>query len=78
MKLLLRITNQILEPAISTGIPTSAFDPLGEGQFGGSDDTSPSSGLAMQFDLDSMPMPIDSLGAMIDMPTNFDWVRAVQ
>lgn len=72
----LRITNQNLEPTRSTGIATGIFDPLGRGQFGGSDDTTPSSGLAMQFDLDSMPMPMDSLGAMIDTPTNFDWVRA--
>lgn len=58
----------------STAISTAAFDSVGGGQFGGSDGTTPSSGLAMQFDLDAMTLPIDSLGAMIDMPTNFDWV----
>lgn len=57
-------------------IPTGLFEPIDAGQFGGSDDTSPSSGLAMQLDMDSMTMPMDSLGAMIDTPTNFDWVNA--
>jgi hypothetical protein len=50
------------------------FDPLSGEQFGSSVDTTPSSGLAMQLDLDSMMIPVDSLGAMVDMPTNFDWV----
>ena len=55
-------------------MPTEALQPVGGAQFGESDGTTPSSGLAIQFDLDAMPLPMDSLGAMIDIPMNFDWV----
>ncbi|CZR68238.1 uncharacterized protein PAC_18137 [Phialocephala subalpina] len=47
--------------------------PTGTGQAGSSHETTPSSGLGFQFDLDLMSMPMDSLGAMIDMPASLDW-----
>ncbi|KAG0646560.1 Fusarisetin A cluster transcription factor fsa6 [Hyphodiscus hymeniophilus] len=59
------------EETTLTGASNRAFDLSSESQFFGSDGTTPSSGIPMQFDLDTLPM--DSLGAMIDMPTNFDW-----
>jgi len=58
----------------STGASTSVFNIVDGGQYQGSDGTNLSSGLAMQLDLDPMSMPIDSLGAIIDTPTDFDWV----
>jgi hypothetical protein len=57
-----------------TEVPTGVFDIFGGGQYLVSDDTTPSSGLAMPFDLDAMSMPMDSLGAITDTPTDFDWV----
>jgi len=69
-----KITKQAPEPMLSTRESTDAFDLFGGGQYQGSDDTTPSSGLAMQFDLDATSMPMDSLGSIIDAPTNFDWV----
>ncbi|KAE9376137.1 hypothetical protein N431DRAFT_464187 [Stipitochalara longipes BDJ] len=65
----LSLNEQIHSAALSTGV----FDLFGGGQYQSLDDTTPSSGLAMQFDLDPISMPMDSLGAIIDTPTSFDW-----
>jgi hypothetical protein len=62
----------------SMGLSTNGIDLFAGGQYQGSNDTVPSSSLAMQFDLDAMSMPMDSLGAMIDMPTRFDWVCSIE
>ena len=61
------------ESVPSTLYQTGTFDFMDGGQYLSSDVTTPSSGLPIQYDLDAMPMPMDSLGAMIDMPANFDW-----
>lgn len=61
-----------------TGVSTGVFDLFCGGQYQGSNDTTPSSGLAMHLDLDAMSMPMDSLGAIIDTPTNFDWVCSIR
>ena len=39
-----------------------------------SDSTKPFSGFGMQLDPDPMPKLVEPLEAMIEMPTNFDWV----
>lgn len=65
--------NKAPDPMPLTGV-SSVFDSFGEGHYQESDDTTPSSGLALQYDIDGISMPMDSLGAMIDTPTNFDWV----
>ncbi|KAJ5619791.1 hypothetical protein N7510_003775 [Penicillium lagena] len=62
------------EPIPSPGVSTGVFDLLGGGHYQGSNDTFVSPDLAMQSDLDAMPMPMDPLEALFDTPTKFDWV----
>lgn len=66
----------VLDPITSNGSVNHSH-PTSIGQAGSSDGITPSPGLRFQFDLDLMSMPMDSLGAMIDMPTSLNWVSCI-
>jgi hypothetical protein len=72
-----KVTKQAPEPMPSTVLSTGISDPFGEGQYQGLDETNLSSGLSMQLDLDALSMPTDSLAAIIDTTTSFDWVCSI-
>ncbi|EXJ70451.1 uncharacterized protein A1O5_06520 [Cladophialophora psammophila CBS 110553] len=62
------------EPMPSLASSIGVTDLLIDGLYNESNSNRSASGLTMQSDIDEMNIPMDSLRAIIDTPTNFDWV----